>query len=77
MQSNNPSLNQREYEFRLDRIKVCGANRGPHDYIPIAWTETESTKTEKASFVTTMMCRVCFTRVSLKTLHENFTEASM
>jgi len=65
-------ITQQEYEKRIDRIKTCGANRGPHDYIPIEWRSGEGVE-----FVTTLLCRVCLNRVSIKTLYENFYEAKV
>jgi hypothetical protein len=72
MNSNTPALDQKTYERKIDAIKVCGANRGPHDYIPISWS-----KTGTAEHVTQLMCRVCFTRVHIKTLYNQFTEATV
>jgi uncharacterized protein YlaI len=63
-------MSQQEYEKRIDKIKVCGANRGPHDYIPI-----EFAKNETMEMVRMLMCRVCFNRVSIKTLYEHFGES--
>ena len=68
MRSNIP-LSQKEYDFTIDKIKVCGTNRGPHDYIAVAWTNTDKDK-----WVKTLMCRVCFNRVSLETLFKEFEE---
>ncbi len=62
-----PRMIQKEYDRKIDAIKVCGTNRGPHDYIPIAWV-----KKEDKEHVTHLMCRVCFTSVNMQTLHENF-----
>jgi len=59
----------KEYEKMVDSIKVCGTNRGPHDYLPIAWS-----KAEKGEQITMLMCKVCMNRVSMKTLLENFIE---
>ena len=72
----NNRMTQQEYDRKLDSMKLCGANRGPHDYIPIAWTEVENTKTERNSSITTMMCRVCFNRISLKTIYDHFKEST-
>jgi hypothetical protein len=78
--NSSPAMTQKEYERRVDAIKVCGANRGPHDYIPIEWVEQNevtqvSPLTRKR--VTLMMCRVCFVRVTIKTLHDQFYEVKM
>ena len=72
MNSSSRQLDQKEYERRLDAVKVCGANRGPHQYIPMAWLRTESTE-----HVTHMMCRICFTRVNVQTLYNEFSEAKI
>jgi hypothetical protein len=66
------ALNQKEYDRKFDAVKVCGSNRGPHDYIPIRWERGET-----AEQVTHLMCRICFVRVSIKTLVENFPEATL
>jgi hypothetical protein len=65
-----PAYDQKQQERKMDALKLCGANRGPHDYIPVAWSQTETTK-----HVTLLMCRVCFTRVAMNTLWDNFSEA--
>ncbi len=70
--NSSPAMTQKEYEKKIDAIKVCGANRGPHDYIPITWM-----KTSTAENVTHLMCRVCFTRVDIGTLRTNFPEATI
>ena len=69
MNSNNPALNQKEYERKIDAIKVCGANRGPHNYIPVSWL-----KTETSEHVTHFMCTVCFTRINSQLLYQHFEE---
>lgn len=63
----DPKLTQQEWDKLVDGIKLCGANRGPHDYIPIV---TQKTKT--ADHVTTFMCRVCFKRLGINTILEVF-----
>lgn len=65
-------MTQQEYDKKLDAIKVCGTNRGPHSFIPVAWV-----KKDNEEMVTTLMCTVCFTRVNTKTLYEHFKEARM
>lgn len=62
-------MSQQEYERRIDNIKKCGANRGPHDYIPIVFRRDETME-----MVSMLMCRVCFNRVSMETLYQNFIE---
>lgn len=67
-------MSQREYDKKIDAIKVCGANRGPHDYIPIKWHKLSDGTME---FVTMLMCRVCFNRVSIQTLENEFDEVTI
>ncbi len=67
-----PAQNQKEYDRKIDAIKKCGENRGPHDYTAMAWVTEAETK-----HITSFICRVCFTRVSMKTLFEIGFEAKM
>ena len=67
-----PRITQKQYERKLHEIEKCGKNMGPHDYIPVAWYIG---KEEKA--VTHFMCRVCFVRVSMKTLTSQFGEVKI
>lgn len=60
-------MNQKEYERRIDAITKCGANRGPHDYIPLTWLQIKEVKR-----VEIFMCRVCFHRVNSETLIKHF-----
>ena len=62
-------ISQQEYERRIDRVKKCGENRGPHDYIPTVFRRDESIE-----MVSMLMCRVCFNRVSMETIYDNFIE---
>lgn len=52
-----------------EAIELCGKNRGPHDYIPIEWTEKIG-----LSRVTRLLCRTCFRNISMKYLIENYPE---
>jgi hypothetical protein len=73
---------QKELEKYKDSIKVCGTNRGPHHYIPIAWNELKEGKlgNEDASRyeeiskknVTILLCSNCMKRVTIKEVIENF-----
>ena len=74
MSSSNASsvIDQKAIEAKIDKIKVCGANRGPPDYIPVSWIQTATAK-----HVTLFMCRVCFSRVSYQTLHGVFSELTI
>ena len=63
-------MTQQEYDRKIDTIKVCGANRGRHDYQPVSWV-----KDGQEEHVSMLMCMVCFQRVSIKTLYEQWSEA--
>jgi len=65
----DPKITQREYDRKIDAMKVCGTNRGPHDYIPIAWVKQDDNRE-----VTVLMCRVCFCRIRTETLLDQFEE---
>lgn len=67
-----PAHDHKERERKIDAVKLCGQNRGPHDFIPMAWSMTATAK-----HVTHLLCRVCFTRVNVKMLYENFPEAKI
>jgi hypothetical protein len=67
-------MTQQEYEKRIDMIRLCGINRGPHDYVPLAWV---SDKEKSTKYVDLFICKTCFTRVSSKTLFEHFPEAKV
>lgn len=69
---NTPAMNQKELDRKMDAVTKCGANRGPHDYVPLSWSITPTAK-----HVTHMICRICFTRVSTRTLFDNFPEAKL
>lgn len=71
-------MTQQEYDKKLDAIKVCGTNRGPHDYIPVAWVKRDNElKKNSEEMVTTLMCRICFCRVNTNTLYEHFREVKV
>lgn len=65
-------ITQQELDKRIDAIKLCGANRGPHNYMPIAWSTVDNIER-----VELLMCKVCFIRVSMKTIYEQFGEAKV
>lgn len=62
-------LTREDYDKMIDRVSLCGKNRGPHDYIPI-----KKVIEQKVESVTMFMCRVCFNRVSMDLLVEHFDE---
>lgn len=63
----SPARTQKQYEQMIDTYKLCGANRGPHQYIPIKWNITKDTKE-----VTHLMCTVCFYRIAMETITQHF-----
>lgn len=63
-------MSQIEYDKHIDKIKVCGTNRGPHDYIPIEWY-TINKEREKVAM---LMCRICFIRIDMNLLFAEFDE---
>ena len=65
-------MTEKEYNRRIDMVKKCGENRGPHDYIPIAWSQSQVAK-----YVDVMMCRICFQRIHINTIKENFGEITI
>ncbi len=68
----SPALTEKQYRQKLDAIEKCGANRGPHDYIPMAWMRTETSE-----HVTHLLCRTCFVRVNVQTLFEHYHEVKL
>lgn len=70
--NSSPALTQKQYEMRLQAVMLCGKNMGPHDYMPISWV-----RDEKTEHVTHLMCRVCFVRLNMKTLYNEFPEVSI
>lgn len=76
-----PALDQQEAQRKKDRIELCGKNRGPHDYIPIEWKYSKpSSELEpflmQTKRVTRLLCRTCFSHVTMKTLIENYPDVS-
>lgn len=69
MNPNTPAMNQKEYDAKIDRMKKCGENRGPHDYIPMEWNRTETSER-----VTHLLCRVCFNRINVSLIYKHFPE---
>lgn len=71
-------MTQKEYDRRIDAIKVCGANRGPHKYIPVSWKKLPATEDQpEAKLVSQLLCTICFTRVSMSTVAKHFHEATV
>lgn len=65
-------MSQADYDKKIAKIKLCGQNMGSHAYQPVSWIESG-----KEKHVTMFMCTVCFTRVQVKTLYEQFEEATV
>jgi hypothetical protein len=66
-------MSQKEYDKKIDAIKVCGANRGPHDYIPTRWIQLS----KDVEVVEELMCRICFSRVKMELLAKEFDEVTI
>jgi hypothetical protein len=66
-----PADDARTARERKEAVELCGKNRGPHDYIPIEWLMTATSKR-----ITRMMCRICFNHVTIMNLLENAQEVS-
>ncbi len=69
----HPARDEAEARKIREAIELCGKNRGPHDYIPIEWSETNLIKGVpiegmKMTRVTKFICRVCFNNVDTSTL---------
>lgn len=81
MNPNTPAYNKIEWDRKVEAVTLCGKNRGPHDYIPVRWTEKklvpESIEGVIVRSITHLMCRVCFTRVSMDTLLTHWPEAKI
>jgi hypothetical protein len=61
---------------KKDAVELCGKNRGPHNYIPIEWNETEACKGKNVKRVTRLLCIVCLCNVSMETLIGNYPNVS-
>lgn len=68
----NPAKDDIEARKKRESIELCGRNRGPHDYIPIQWVTIDNHKR-----VTRLMCRTCFTNISMHILIENYPEVTV
>lgn len=66
-----PALDEAKAKKIREAIELCGKNRGPHDYIPIQWSTSYNFKE-----VTVLLCRVCFSRINIKTLLKNYPDVS-
>ena len=68
----HPARDEIEARKLREAIELCGKNRGPHDYIPIEWIDTEN-----VTRVTRFLCRVCFNNVNTSTLIEAYSDVSV
>jgi len=66
-----PAQDEIEAKKIRDAIEKCGKNMGPHDYIPIEWTNVDGVKR-----VTRFLCRVCFSNVNTSTLIGSYRDVS-
>jgi hypothetical protein len=71
----HPARDEAEARRRRESIELCGKNRGPHDYIPIEWKFIGSSP-EKSKRVTRLLCRTCFSNISVSTILENYPDVS-
>lgn len=75
-----PGWTQKDYDKRINDIKLCGRNMGPHDYIPVRWmieSEDSSESKLQTKEVTHFMCRICFAKVNMKTILKEFPDLSI
>ena len=71
----NRAHDERVEREKKEAVELCGKNRGPHDYIPIAWTKSNYDGGEFiGKRVTRLLCRTCFRNVSISYLLENYPE---
>lgn len=64
-----PAQDTVEETKRREAIELCGKNRGPHDYIVIEMkVDNGITRT------TRLLCRTCFSNISVKYLLDNYPE---
>ena len=67
-----PARDEAEARKIRETVELCGKNRGPHDYMPIEWNMSPTSRR-----VTRLFCRVCFGHVSVKSLLENYPEIKL
>lgn len=66
-----PAYDAQKSRERKEAVELCGKNRGPHDYMAIAWVRDATNER-----VTRLMCRICFCHVAITNLLENSQEVS-
>lgn len=68
----HPARDEQLAQQKREAIELCGKNRGPHDYMPIEWQLTPTSKR-----VTRLLCRICFSHISVGTLLANYKDVSV
>jgi hypothetical protein len=71
MTSLTPAYDEKDLIRKKEAFELCGKNRGPHDYMPIEWLKSATSER-----VTRLMCRVCFSHVSMKWILERYADVS-
>lgn len=66
-----PANDQRVLREAKEAVELCGKNRGPHHYIPIEWSRTETTER-----VTRLLCITCFKHTSIQNILKNAQEVN-
>lgn len=77
----HPARDEAEARRQRESIELCGKNRGPHDYIPIEWSESSILNGKviegiKMKRVTRFLCRVCFCNIDTSTFLKNYADVS-
>lgn len=67
-----PARDEMELRRRRESVELCGKNRGPHDYMPIEWNMSPTSKR-----VTRLLCRTCFCHISILNLLQNYPEVKL
>jgi len=78
IRSLTPALDENEARQKREAIELCGKNRGPHDYVPIEWRESEEVNlgVQRIKRVTRFLCRVCFNTIDTSTLISMYKDLS-
>lgn len=71
------NYNPKDLEKRMEEIRTCGKNRGPHDYIPVVWLQKTDSENVVTKYVSKFMCRICFNSVSMETLMRQHKDLSI
>lgn len=73
--NDNRAHDEMKERQKRESVELCGKNRGPHSYIPIAWMD-KTVAEGSLRVVTRFMCTTCFKHVSVANLLENAIEVS-